>query len=449
MKIFLRIFLLSIFCVLILNAESSVGKMFPDQAAGQANWIDEATNILGDTITDLMQKIFNNVKNLLHNKAVYTIFGLAAMLWLLNQLKNGYPTRDEMWKFAKWIILAAFILGVFSSYDVFTALIEYFTIPASWVVSSLNGVFSSNGNTMSEQVISLFNDIARICEVSFKKSFDAFDTWGIPDEFEKIFLACNMLPTWIMAICGFILGIALIAIIIFSKFMATLLLCFAPILTPFLAISFLKSYFYSWLKLWITYTLIAPIAMLVLSISTQTITKIAKYSDDKLADIVLQQQQWANYITPIITSIICLYILKKIPTWIQQIIGIQGVESSGLGMGAATVGTLGGATGAGIISKIAGQGFGSGFAKALPGGTTAGTLAGGATRALGSLGGSTGAGMQSLGNMMQSVNAGNGIMASAGKTLGNLGGVTRDISREMRRTGQSTINNFTDLAKEK
>ncbi|MCI7587469.1 MAG: type IV secretion system protein [Campylobacter sp.] len=445
MKTLFKIILLSLFIVITLNAEDSQAKVFPNYVAGQPNWIDGLGNIIQDTIRDLMQKIFENVRNMIHGTVTYTILGCALMLWCLNQLKNGYPTREEMWKVGKWVVMACLILAIFSSYDVFKAFIEYLTIPASWVVTSLDGIFSSqmNGKTISEIAISLFNDIARICSVGFEKTANEFykqqKSWWSPDGItylnSYIKTAIWMVPTWLMAMLFYFLGICFVAIIMFSSFMATLLLCFSPILVPFISLPFLKPYFFSWLKLWITYTLIAPIAMLVISIATQSISEISSKQDAQIGEIIWNGHQWVTFITPMITAIMCLYLLTKIPTWLGQILAVQGVESKGLGMGAATASAVGGATAAGAAAKTLGTGgFGSTFMKALPGGTTTGALGGQAVKGLGTLGGKVGAGMQSLG---QTISGGNGIMASAGKTMNSMGSATRDFSRSMRRGGEN------------
>ena len=445
MKIFFKIILLSLFIVITLNAEDSQAKVFPDYVVGQPNWIDGLGNILQNTIRDLMQKIFENVRNMIHGTVTYTILGCALMLWCLNQLKNGYPTKEEMWKVGKWVVMACLILAIFSSYDVFKAFVEYLTIPASWVVTSLDGIFSSqmDGKTISEIAISLFNDVARICSVGFEKTANEFykqqKSWWSPDGItylnSYIKTAIWMIPTWLMAILFFFIGICFVAIIMFSSFMATLLLCFSPILVPFISLPFLKPYFFSWLKLWITYTLIAPIAMLVISIATQSISEISSKQDAQIGEIIWNGHQWVTFITPMITAIMCLYLLTKIPTWLGQILAVQGVESKGLGMGAATASAVGGATAAGAAAKALGTGgFGSTFMKALPGGTTTGALGGQAVKGLGTLGGKVGAGMQSLG---QTISGGNGIMASAGKTMNSMGISTRDFSRSMRRGGEN------------
>lgn len=445
MKTLFKIILLSLFIVITLNAEDSQAKVFPNYVAGQPNWIDGLGNIIQDTIRDLMQKIFENVRNMIHGTVTYTILGCALMLWCLNQLKNGYPTREEMWKVGKWVVMACLILAIFSSYDVFKAFIEYLTIPASWVVTSLDGIFSSqmNGKTISEIAISLFNDIARICSVGFEKTANEFykqqKSWWSPDGItylnSYIKTAIWMVPTWLMAMLFYFLGICFVAIIMFSSFMATLLLCFSPILVPFISLPFLKPYFFSWLKLWITYTLIAPIAMLVISIATQSISEISSKQDAQIGEIIWNGHQWVTFITPMITAIMCLYLLTKIPTWLGQILAVQGVESKGLGMGAATASAIGGATMAGAAAKTLGTGnFGSTFMRALPGGTTTGALGGQAVKGLGTLGGKVGAGMQSLG---QTISGGNGIMASAGKTMNSMGSATRDFSRSMRRGGEN------------
>ena len=445
MKIFFKIILLSLFIVITLNAEDSQAKVFPDYVVGQPNWIDGLGNILQNTIRDLMQKIFENVRNMIHGTVTYTILGCALMLWCLNQLKNGYPTKEEMWKGGKCVVMACLILAIFSSYDVFKAFVEYLTIPASWVVTSLDGIFSSqmDGKTISEIAISLFNDVARICSVGFEKTANEFykqqKSWWSPDGItylnSYIKTAIWMIPTWLMAILFFFIGICFVAIIMFSSFMATLLLCFSPILVPFISLPFLKPYFFSWLKLWITYTLIAPIAMLVISIATQSISEISSKQDAQIGEIIWNGHQWVTFITPMITAIMCLYLLTKIPTWLGQILAVQGVESKGLGMGAATASAVGGATAAGAAAKALGTGgFGSTFMKALPGGTTTGALGGQAVKGLGTLGGKVGAGMQSLG---QTISGGNGIMASAGKTMNSMGSATRDFSRSMRRGGEN------------
>ena len=445
MKIFFKIILLSLFIVITLNAEDSQAKVFPDYVVGQPNWIDGLGNILQNTIRDLMQKIFENVRNMIHGTVTYTILGCALMLWCLNQLKNGYPTREEMWKVGKWVVMACLILAIFSSYDVFKAFVEYLTIPASWVVTSLDGIFSSqmDGKTISEIAISLFNDVARICSVGFEKTANEFykqqKSWWSPDGItylnSYIKTAIWMIPTWLMAMLFYFLGICFVAIIMFSSFMATLLLCFSPILVPFISLPFLKPYFFSWLKLWITYTLIAPIAMLVISIATQSISEISSKQDAQIGEIIWNGHQWVTFITPMITAIMCLYLLTKIPTWLGQILAVQGVESKGLGMGATTASAVGGATAAGAAAKALGTGgFGSTFMKALPGGTTTGALGGQAVKGLGTLGGKVGAGMQSLG---QTISGGNGIMASAGKTMNSMGSATRDFSRSMRRGGEN------------
>ena len=441
MKTLFKIILLSLFIVITLNAgESSTGKLFPDYNGG-ATWIDDVSNIINGEIIDLMQKIFNNVSNMLHSKVVYTILGCALMLWCLNQLKNGYPTREEMWKVGKWLVMACLILAIFSNYSVFNVFLEYMMIPASWIVSSLEGIFATGGQTMSQMIIQLFNDAARVAVVTTAKAFQHINSiWfkGVPDLISTlpsyILTPIVAFPMLLLALLTIILGLFFIAIIIITKFTATLLLCFSPIIIPLLALPFTIHIFYAWLKTFLTYTMIAPIAMLVISIATQSISEISSQKDDTIGEIIWNGNQWTTFITPMIVAIMCLYLLKKIPTWLNQILGVQ-AESSGLGMGAATASAIGGATMAGAAAKALGTGgFGSTFMKALPGGTTAGALGGQAMKGLGSLGGKVGAGMQSLG---QTISGGNGIMASAGKTLGAMGSTTRDFSRSMRRGGES------------
>lgn len=443
MKTLFKIILLSLFIVITLNAgESSTGKLFPDYNGG-ATWIDDISNIINGEIINLMQKIFKNVSNMLHSKVVYTILGCALMLWCLNQLKNGYPTREEMWKAGKWVVMACLILAIFSNYSVFNVFLGYMMIPASWIVSSLEGIFATGGQTISQMVIQLFNDAARVAEVVSLKTFQHINSvWfkGVPDLISTlpsyILTPIVAFPMLLLALLTIILGLFFIAILIITKFTATLLLCFSPIIIPLLALPFTKHIFYAWLKTFLTYTMIAPIAMLVLSLGSKQISAIAKLKDDEIGKWVANESLWQHGIIGIVLSIVSLYLLRKIPQWITQILGVQGADiSKGLGMGASTANVIGGATMAGAAAKALGTGgFGSTFMRALPGGTTAGALGGQAMKGLGSLGGKVGAGMQSLG---QTISGGNGIMASAGKTMNSIGSATRDFSRSMRRGGEN------------
>ena len=81
------------------------------------NWLNEILGIMQDNIEILFDKIFLAVQDMLHNGVSYSIVGTIIMLWVLNRLKQGYPTRDEMFEASKWLIMTCFVFAIFSSFS--------------------------------------------------------------------------------------------------------------------------------------------------------------------------------------------------------------------------------------------------------------------------------------------------------------------------------------------
>ena len=69
--------------------------------------------------------------------------------------------------------------------------------------------------------------------------------------------------------------------------------------------------------------------MLVISIASNSISEIAAKKDAEIGNIIWDEIQWATFITPMIVAIMCLYLLTKIPTWLGQVLAVQGIESKG------------------------------------------------------------------------------------------------------------------------
>ncbi|MBD5165110.1 type IV secretion system protein [Helicobacter sp.] len=166
-----------------------------------------------------------------------------------------------------------------------------------------------------------------------------------------------------------ILILAITSICIVTKFMATIILSIAPIVIPCLMMNQLRGYFFSWLKLYLSYSMYAPIAMIIGNFPMVALEKV-----ELIPNNVSQLEQVIASLTfiffkPIglmIVAIIAIMILIKVPSWVNQILGTQNDDAVGL----APLKAVGSATTTGAMTGGAGLIAGAGIKAALGRGIT-------------------------------------------------------------------------------
>ncbi|XTO84271.1 type IV secretion system protein (plasmid) [Campylobacter coli] len=164
-------------------------------------------------------------------------------------------------------------------------------------------------------------------------------------------------------------GIA--CIVVSSTFFAMIILSLAPATIPLLFSKRTAPYFYSWLKIFISYSLYVPASFIILSFCMIPIQKVQELGNIQQ----VYDNQFANFFVPTLISLICIYLLTKIPNWISQVMGVQGLDGGGSGGAldmAKSVGMAGASFGAGTLAKrMAGGSIGEslkhGMANAIPG----------------------------------------------------------------------------------
>lgn len=338
----------------------------------EKSWIDSIQMIMQDSLKPLFQNIFEGIQQTLYNGVAYTTIGMLVMLWCLNLLKNGYPTREDLWNGAKWIVTVCFVFGIFYSYETYTAFLGWLMIPTQWLKSATAGLFNGSGESFGVLITNAINSLNDVL-INLWNTGISKNTQGLfsTELTAMIATAFGMICFWIFYLLNMIVLLGVTCVILSSTFFAMIILSFAPVLIPLLITRRTSPYFYSWLKLFISYSLFIPLSFFILSICMIPIQKVQEFGNFE----EVYNNQFINFLVPSVISFICIYMLIKIPNWVSQVMGVQGLDSAGSNGGSEIVKTGGNIAGAfaggAIASKIAGSSFGGaikqGIASAIPG----------------------------------------------------------------------------------
>lgn len=361
------------------------------------NWIDAVYSALNEPLQIMFEKIFDGISSTLHNGVAYTVIGLIVMFWLIFRLKNGYPTREDIFKAGKFIVITSFVFGVFANYQIYQTFINWFMLPALWVKAGVSELLPTNVNfgAMVSQIINLMDEMDdKFFSVAYSKinssmSFHPLSWFDInPNDY--LFTIIQLIPWYIYKFFIWLLLIGIVGIVLISSFTALIILAGAPLFIPLLMIDSAKQYFWSWLKLFISYSLYAPVAFVVLSL---TLSPLSEFQDlmnsingnEKIELIVANP--WSYFFVKIVIALIGIYLLTKIPTWISQVMGVQGLDGGGAGVAGMAMGTVAGITGGaiagGIGAKVAGGSFLSGAGRGAVNSTIGGKTITGVYDAMG------------------------------------------------------------------
>lgn len=356
-----------------------------------SNWINKTQNILQENVMSLFEKFYQGAHDLVYSSATTTAIMVIVCFWLLNILKNGYPTRDEMFKAVKYIIILAIIFATLSSFNAYTGALYFLTIPENIITSIVSTIFESKdfGGIITESanrvdnlrsIMWNYGVTTYIESASFSIMGISFSAPGT-ETLAVLAVTCAMIPFWIFYIIFFIVLIGLTIVIFFSKFMAFLILSTFPLVLPFLIFTRFLPYMWSWYKLYLSFAFIAPLAFIVLNLAMNPILELEKFTNANVADLFTAQFEYL--ITGTITCITAIFIMKKIPNWINAVLGTQMEAGSGGVAGGAVAGAVVGKTiMGGFARSLAGGSFLKGLASGF-GGATGTSMLGRATASIG------------------------------------------------------------------
>ncbi len=358
-----------------------------------SNWINKIQAIMQENVMSLFEKFYNGAHDLVYSTASQTIIILIVVFWLLGRLKNGYPTREETFGAIKYIIMLCFIFATLSSFNAYMGVLYLLTIPENVITAIVSSIFQNKdfGSIITESANRVDNLRALMWNYGTTEylktqawSFLGISFNGVMDYLGAgIITALSMIPFWIFYAVFFILLIGITIVIFFSKFMAFLLLSTLPLVIPFLLMPKFLPYLWSWYKLYLSYAIIAPLAFIALNLAINPILELEKYQS-YISELFVKQFEYL--ITGSITCITALFLLKKIPSWINAVLGTQMESGSGGVAGGVVAGAVAGktmlgglarkasggsfvggalntlstASGAGIVGKIASASIGAG-----------------------------------------------------------------------------------------
>ena len=401
---------------------------------------EKAYNVIAGQINNATGSLISNTyyaaNSILFNGVSYTIIGLIVMFWLMQRLKDNFP-KEQLWKAFVWVCITAFVFGAFGSIGAYKELLTWFHIPASWandIASSASG--GGNIATKFGNIWDTLNNIFSLTESYVQKedvkaentmAFKyAKDSWLSPDwavsatnwlKYAGIWL--KLFVFQILRLLIIIMLLAVAAMTLVSEFIGGILLAISPMVVPLIIIPHTRAYFFSWLKLYISVSLYAPLALLVLGIAQKAVNLLANKGGQEMWD-----SPAATPFPSLCMTLIAIYTMMKIPNWIQQIMGASD-GSMGAGAGTAMLAATGSVAAMPANRALGGvMGLGSGILKGAKGivAKTGQGIGWGA----GKIGENTGKGVKQGGKVAQS--GGKALMqtgsklAAAGGPLGLIAG---------------------------
>ena len=332
----------------------------------ETGWYNGIYQTLNEILQIASQGIFDGASALIHNNMSYTIIAVTIMVWLILRLKNGYPSKDEMFSAGKWLMIVLLIYAIFYSYANYKGFISLFMLPANWVRSIVATAMGFEGRAFIDIINEASDTINKMCKIINQQILKENDNAN--GALDSLAYAID-----IVSFSFFWLYIALLYIALFggllimtgSQFISALILTTAPIMIPFILYRSLRAYFFSWLKLFISYSLYAPIALIIISIVLKPINEFKEnLGNAENYYKNLDENTFVLSISYMLIVIFGIYLMTKIPNWVSQIIGVQGLDGAGSGAGQAALSFAGKATAAtgigavagGVTSAIAGRG---------------------------------------------------------------------------------------------
>ncbi|TLD85555.1 type IV secretion system protein [Helicobacter sp. MIT 05-5294] len=349
--------------------------------------IESTLGFMQEIVENMISKLFEATQSLFFNGVAYSLIGLIAMFWLLKRLHKGGIDREDTYQAIVWITIVCFVYTIMSSEAIYYEFLHLLHLPINYVSAITIGNFAGYGDnaTFTDTLANGINTLNNFCGTIFntllEKNSPSSASVKIVDFFSGGALSIGAMIVTCFEFIGYafvwllfmILILAIFCIVSVTTFMKTIILSLAVITIPLLMLSQTRGYFFSWLKLYISYSLYAPVAMVIADFPLEALKQIAKTDIAKLS---FGENWWVTIIfTPMglsISAIIALIVFAKVPSWINQILGTQndaGIGLAPLKMAGAMAMTAGvGAVGAKIAGNTLMKSLGKGLMEATPGG---------------------------------------------------------------------------------
>lgn len=328
---------------------------------------------LHEIASNLVSMIYGAGQAIFFNGLAYCFIGLIAIFWLIKRLHKGGIDKEDAYQALVWIVIVSIVYVIMGNEGAYYEFLNLLDLPINYVSAITAQNFGSTdfATSFGNGIDTLNNGMSAIYESLFEyfKEQGKGLVFDDPTFISAIYAGIYMFFWGLMWLTYMILILAITSICIVTKFMATIILSIAPIVIPCLMMNQLRGYFFSWLKLYLSYSMYAPIAMIIGNFPMVALEKV-----ELIPNNVSQLEQVIASLTfiffkPIglmIVAIIAIMILIKVPSWVNQILGTQNDDAVGL----APLKAVGSATTTGAMTGGAGLIAGAGIKAALGRGIT-------------------------------------------------------------------------------
>lgn len=337
---------------------------------------------------DLMNGAYSSIRTIFNN-VISILLGLIAFFWLFKHLKTGTISREEVFKALIFIIVFVIVYVLFNSQGAYNEFKNLFNIPQKIVKAALSSaigisdVGEAMNYAMTKPILLTFDLIPE----SFWNFVETHDWYKFQYVVAPSFTSIVLIVYAIYLIFLTIVVISVIIMILYSTFLSCIYLIFLPITIPLLLIPQTKGIFFACVKSYIGITMYVPLTFIPISIINTTTKSMTTDSNILLGSLLFYT------LLGIITCIIAIMLLKKIPSWINELLGVadQGVgmggaigmlKTAGMGVGAAAMGA-----GKALVSSMSGKStagkIGMGLANIATGGMA--SMGVGAAKGIGGL----------------------------------------------------------------
>lgn len=266
--------------------------------------------------------IFSAMQSIFFNSLAFSLVGIILVFWLFNHMKAGF-SRDDLFKGGVWLIYLCCIYAIMTSFSAYSEFKSLFLIPQH-IMKACIGSFAgtSDAGAMLDRTFSEVYDVYWAAQ-EYGANIFAEQNWIFDDpDFLQNAVAYIAIGVWWITIGFYLLIIIGIFIMqIASNFALSIFGCLAPMLIWLLLIPQTRGYFFSWLKNYIAISFYIPMTMLPLLL----INKGQNYMD--LTYETLWENTLSQFSMSMVLGILAIYLLFKIPEWINIILGTQ--ESGG------------------------------------------------------------------------------------------------------------------------
>lgn len=322
------------------------------------NIYEMSSAVLKGIGTQLKHNIFEASHRLYTNGMFLSFCTLLLLIWLFTKIGNEFSKKD-IWKLIVWIITFIFIQAILKNENTYDFVLKIFDLPKGIA----NAVMGLAMNSLDSDPIKI------VQRVQNSLTTINIDTGSLlnPNIANGILYGILWLVSWALIV-------VMIVFIVFSSFIAVVIKSLMAVVLPFLIWNKTRGIFFAWLKLYISLSLYPPFAIFCSILGGS----ISKYAQETSLNGIANMGSFSSIVLTTIFYIMSIFMILKIPGWINQIIGsandsdsmgaglaiktmaqgvggmMKGVQSAGGGgnMGSKIGGIVGGAVGGGVGARI-------------------------------------------------------------------------------------------------